>query len=502
MTSKIENNLNSTIVIVGGNGDLSLRKLLPALYNLEKRGLLDKVNRVIGTGRADLSQQEFLDLVTTKYLEFVCSDKSKIQQCDHWTKFINKVDYCRLPADEAAQYELLKAMITADGNRPPVTYYLSTVPALYGSICQQLKSHGLAEDSDRVVLEKPLGNNLATCNEIHAAVAEVFDESNTFRIDHYLGKETVQNLLTLRFSNALFNPLWSNRYIDNVQITVAESIGVAGRAAFYGKTGALRDMVQNHLLQILSMVAMEPPAKLNADAIRNEKVKVLEALTPMTPDTVRDNVIRGQYTEGAIGSESVVGFLDEDGYGTNDDNNEQFANTETFVAIKAEVHNWRWSGVPFYLRTGKRLKKRYSEIVIEFKRQPFSLFEDDPNDFANKMVITIQPDENIRLHTLHKKPGLSGKLKLQPVALDLSSDPLGSNDSYDAYERLLLDIVNGDQTLFMRSDEVEAAWRWTDSIIHSWTEVGLRVMPYSSGTMGPNKSLALPERDNKSWHEG
>ena len=501
MTSKIEKKVNSTIVIVGASGDLALRKLLPALYNLEKRGLLNSVKKVIGTGRAELSTQEFIDLVSNKYAEFVNQGKSNIAQCDDWKKFISKVDYCKLPADDSAQYEKLKDMITVDGTRAPVTYYLSTVPAIYGTICQQLKSHGLAKESDQVVLEKPLGNNLETCNEIHDAVAQVFDESNTFRIDHYLGKETVQNLLTLRFSNALFNPLWSNRYIDNVQITVAESIGVAGRADFYGKTGALRDMVQNHLLQILSMVAMEPPAKLNADAIRNEKVKVLEALTPVTSDTVRDHVIRGQYTAGAVGTESVIGFLDEVGYSGDDNNDEQYSNTETFVAIKAEVHNWRWAGVPFYLRTGKRLKRRYSEIVIEFKRQPFSLFEDDPNDFANKMVITIQPDENIRLHTLHKKPGLSGKLKLQPVALDLSSDPLGANDSYDAYERLLLDIINGDQTLFMRSDEVEAAWRWTDSIIHSWSEVGLGVMPYSAGSMGPTKSLALPERDDKSWHE-
>ncbi|MBT6579372.1 MAG: glucose-6-phosphate dehydrogenase, partial [Cellvibrionales bacterium] len=255
------------------------------------------------------------------------------------------------------------------------------------------------------------------------------------------------------------------------------------------------------LLQILSMVAMEPPSKLNADAIRNEKVKVLEALSPITSENVRDNVVRGQYTDGAVDSESVVGFLEEDDYKDNDGDSSKFSNTETFVALKAEVHNWRWAGVPFYLRTGKRLRRRYSEIVIEFKRQPFSLFEDDPNDFANKMVITIQPEENIRLHTLHKKPGLSGKLKLQPVALDLSVDPEDGSQSYDAYERLLLDVVNGDQTLFMRSDEVEAAWRWTDSIISSWTDVGLNVKPYPSGTMGPTKSLALPERDDRSWHE-
>ncbi|MDA8694389.1 glucose-6-phosphate dehydrogenase [Pseudomonadales bacterium] len=502
MTAKINTELKTTIVIVGGNGDLALRKLLPALFGLDQRGLIDSVGKIIGTGRASLDRESYIALVDEKRKFFSGNSEKENAAIDTaWQKFIDRVDYCKLEADNSAQYDDLADMICIDGKRAPVTYYLSTVPALYGTICENLKSHDLATDDDQVVLEKPLGHNLETCNEIHAAVAKVFDESKTFRIDHYLGKETVQNLLTLRFSNALFNPLWNNRYIDNVQITVAESIGVAGRAAFYGKTGALRDMVQNHLLQILSMVAMEPPSKLNADAIRNEKVKVLEALTPITSDTVRDNVVRGQYSEGAVDSEAVVGFLQEDDYkGTSSSSNE-FSNTETFVALKAEVHNWRWAGVPFYLRTGKRLRRRYSEIVIEFKRQPFSLFEDDPNDFANKMVITIQPEENIRLHTLHKEPGLSGKLKLQPVALDLSNDSEDGSQSYDAYERLLLDIVNGDQTLFMRSDEVEAAWRWTDSIISSWTDVGLKVKPYASGTMGPTKSLALPERDDRSWHE-
>lgn len=502
MTAKINTELKTTIVIVGGNGDLALRKLLPALFGLHHRGLLDSVGKIIGTGRAQLDRESYVALVDEKRKLFSGnSDQENAAIDGDWQKFIALVDYCKLEADNSAQYDDLSNMITVNGERAPVTYYLSTVPSLYGMICENLKSHDLAADVDQVVLEKPLGNNLETCNEIHAAVAKVFDESKTFRIDHYLGKETVQNLLTLRFSNALFNPLWNNQYIDNVQITVAESIGVAGRAAFYGKTGALRDMVQNHLLQILSMVAMEPPSKLNADAIRNEKVKVLEALSPITPDDVRDNVVRGQYTEGAVNSEPVVGFLEEDDYKGNSESSNEFSNTETFVALKAEVHNWRWAGVPFYLRTGKRLRRRYSEIVIEFKRQPFSLFEDDPNDFANKMVITIQPDENIRLHTLHKQPGLSGKLKLQPVALDLSNDPEDGSQSYDAYERLLLDIVNGDQTLFMRSDEVEAAWRWTDSIISSWTDVGLKVKPYASGTMGPTKSLALPERDDRSWHE-
>lgn len=499
-----KNNISSTkktIVIVGGNGDLSLRKLIPAFYALYRRNLLNNISSIIGTGRTELTQDSFINLVQDKYREFYPETSVDFFEDKKWIEFAKLIDYTQLSADDPDHYQNLSNKINSNDVRNPTIFYLSTVPSLYGMICQNLKDHDLALDCDRVVLEKPLGNNLETCHEIHESVAKVFDEHHTFRIDHYLGKETVQNLLTLRFSNALFNPLWSNRYIDNVQITASESIGVAGRAAFYGKTGALRDMVQNHLLQILTMVAMEPPAKLNADAIRNEKVKVLEALTPITPDNVKRNIVRGQYAEGHIDNEKVPGFLDEEDYKSDVDDSNQFSDTETFVAIQAEVHNWRWSGVPFYLRTGKRLTKRHTEIVIEFKKQPFSLFEDDPNDFANKMVITIQPEENIRLHTLHKEPGLSGKLQLEPVALDLSVDTHGGRDRYDAYERLLLDIINGDQTLFMRSDEVEAAWKWTDSIIDSWTQAGLKVETYASGTMGPKSSIDLLENENRSWHQ-
>jgi len=501
MSKNIISTEKKTIVIVGGNGDLSLRKLIPALYALFKRDLLNNISAIIGTGRTELTQASFIDLIENKYLEFYPETSHDFFKDKNWIKFSKLIDYSQLSAKDPNDYKNLSNKINSSNERNPVIYYLSTVPSLYGMICQNLKDHNLALDCDRVVLEKPLGHNLETCNEIHEAVAKVFDERHTFRIDHYLGKETVQNLLTLRFSNALFNPLWSNRYIDNVQITAAESIGVAGRAAFYGKTGALRDMVQNHLLQILTMVAMEPPAKLNADAIRNEKVKVLEALTPITPDNVKKYIVRGQYSDGHIDDQQVPGFLNEEDYKSDVEDSNQFADTETFVAIQAEVHNWRWSGVPFYLRTGKRLTKRQTEIVIEFKKQPFSLFEDDPNDFANKMVITIQPEENIRLHTLHKEPGLSGKLQLEPVALDLSVDTHGGRDRYDAYERLLLDIINGDQTLFMRSDEVEAAWKWTDSIIDSWTQAGLKVEAYDSGSMGPKSSIELLENENRSWHQ-
>jgi glucose-6-phosphate 1-dehydrogenase len=325
-------------------------------------------------------------------------------------------------------------------------------------------------------------------------VAQVFEEESTFRIDHYLGKETVQNLIAVRFGNPLFSPQWRNTFIDNVQITVAEDIGVEGRGGYYAKTGALRDMVQNHVLQVLSIVAMEPPASLRPADIRDEKMKVLRALVPMTAANVKENTVRGRYAAGAVNGEAVKGFLEEAEYQDAD-------STETFVALKATINNWRWAGVPFYLRTGKRLSRRYSEIVIEYKKLPFSLFANDPNELTNKLVIRLQPEENISLHTLNKRPGLTRGLRLQPVELHLTDESQNKGDSYDAYERLLLDAINGDQTLFMRRDEVETAWRWTDSINEAWEESGTPVKNYNSGTMGPNAATALVAVDGRSWYE-
>jgi glucose-6-phosphate 1-dehydrogenase len=345
-----------------------------------------------------------------------------------------------------------------------------------------------------VVLEKPLGHDLDSCREINEQVAQVFEEDATFRIDHYLGKETVQNLIAVRFGNPLFSPQWRNTFIDNVQITVAEDIGVEGRGGYYAKTGALRDMVQNHVLQVLSIVAMEPPASLRPADIRDEKMKVLRALESMTSANVKEHTVRGRYAAGAVNGQAVKGFLEEAGYQDADA-------TETFVALKATINNWRWAGVPFYLRTGKRLSRRYSEIVIEYKKLPFSLFANDPNELINKLVIRLQPEENICLHTLNKRPGLTRGLRLQPVELHLTDESQNKGDRYDAYERLLLDAINGDQTLFMRRDEVEIAWRWTDSIIDAWDETGTPVKNYNSGTMGPNSATALVAVDGRSWYE-
>ena len=352
----------------------------------------------------------------------------------------------------------------------------------------------MVNDHSGVVLEKPLGHDLKSCQQINEQVSLVFAEEETFRIDHYLGKETVQNLLAVRFGNPLFSPMWRNTFVDNVQITVAEDIGVEGRADYYAKTGALRDMLQNHVLQVLSIVAMEPPTSLQAGDIRDEKMKVLRALTPITPDSARECTVRGRYSSGAVNGEAVKGFLDEADFGNADA-------TETYVAIKASINNWRWAGVPFYLRTGKRLSRRYSEIVIEYKRQPFSLFANDPNELTNKLVIRLQPDETISLHTLNKKPGLTSKLSLQPVELHLTDESRGSTNSYDAYERLLLDAINGDQTLFMRRDEVETAWRWVDTIIDAWEQNGTPIKNYNAGTMGPSAATALTAVDGRSWYE-
>lgn len=478
------------LVIFGGTGDLSTRKLLPALFQLHHHGLADKLDRIIATGRTKTDSASFRSEVRTNLEKFLPDGDYN----DHdWASFSERLHYCTVDADEPNDYQQLTTVL-AQGSATGRLFYLATLPSLYGGICSQLQTAGAIGEFSRVVLEKPLGHDLHSCREINEQVARVFDEEDTFRIDHYLGKEAVQNLLAVRFGNQLFQPMWNNMFINSVQITVAEDIGVEGRGSYYAKTGALRDMVQNHLLQVLSLVAMEPPASLNPTDIRDEKMKVLRALEPITSANVKAHSVRGRYDAGAVAGEAVKGFLDEAGY-------QDASNTETFVALKAGINNWRWAGVPFYLRTGKRLSRRYSEIVIEYRRQPFSLFANDPAELTNKLVIHLQPKESISLHTLNKKPGLTNKLKLQPVELELTDDPQSKEESYDAYERLLLDAINGDQTLFMRRDEVETAWRWIDTIITAWEEQGTAVKPYNSGTMGPNAATALVAVDGSSWHE-
>ncbi len=455
------------LVIFGGTGDLSTRKLLPALFQLHRHKLADRLHRIIATGRGATDTAAFRQVAHDNLLRFLPANSWDEEV---WSTFCDRLHYCRVDASQDQDY-LGLAELLDEGEAPGRLYYLATLPSLYGKICHQLQNAGIVNDHSAVVLEKPLGHDLQSCRQINEQVAEVFKEESTFRIDHYLGKETVQNLIAVRFGNPLFSPQWRNTFVDNVQITVAEDIGVEGRGGYYAKTGALRDMVQNHVLQVLSIVAMEPPSSLRPADIRDEKMKVLRALQPMTPGNVRDNTVRGRYGAGAVAGEAVKGFLEEAGYQDAD-------STETFVALKATINNWRWAGVPFYLRTGKRLSRRYSEIVIEYKKLPFSLFANDPNELINKLVI-----------------------RLQPVELHLTDESQNKGDSYDAYERLLLDAINGDQTLFMRRDEVEIAWRWTDSIIDAWEENNTPIKQYNAGTMGPNSATALVAVDGRNWYE-
>ena len=373
-------------------------------------------------------------------------------------------------------------------------FYLACAPALFGPICDALGQQGLVTDASRVVLEKPIGHDLASAQAINDAVGAVFDERQIFRIDHYLGKESVQNLLVTRFANTLLEPLWNSSRIDHVQITAAESLGVGTRGGYYDKSGALRDMLQNHLLQVLCLVAMEPPTHVNRESVRDEKLKVLQALKPLSIDEIKRHTVTGQYGPGLVDGAVVGGYRDD---AENAD-----STTETFVAVKAEINNWRWAGVPFYLRTGKRMSRRCSEIVVQFKPVPLAMFPgSDGASEPNRLVISLQPDEEMRLELTAKEPGPGG-IRLRPVSLALNYTEAFQRRSPDAYERLLMDVVRGDPTLFMRRDEVEAAWAWAEPILHEWQNTDRVPRLYPAGTDGPIDAATLIERDGRRWHEG
>jgi len=371
-------------------------------------------------------------------------------------------------------------------------FYLAVAPGLFGTICEHLDEAGLVTERSRVVLEKPMGTDLATAQQVNAAVGRVFEESSIFRIDHYLGKESVQNLLVTRFANTFLEPLWNSRWVDHVQITVSESIGVGDRGSYYDRSGALRDMVQNHLLQLLCLVAMEPPTYVDRETVRDEKLKVLQALRPMTPERVDRDTVAGQYAAGLCEGAPASSYADEVGHASS---------TETFVALRTEVQNWRWAGVPFYLRTGKRMPERVSEIVVVFKEPPHAMFphSEGPTE-ANRLHIRVQPDEGMRLHMTAKEPGPGG-IRLRPVSLDLSYAAAFGGRSPDAYERLLMDVVRGNTTLFMRRDEVEAAWTWVAPVLERWSQPSHRPRTYPAGTHGPVAAVTLLERDGRSWQE-
>jgi glucose-6-phosphate 1-dehydrogenase len=488
--SKLDYQAASEIVIFGALGDLSRRKLLPALYQLEVCGLINEESHIVGAARQEHTLDEFKSIVLENLNNFV----KEILDEEVLARFINRLVYQQLDFKDSSSFEKLGETLLK-GNSTRV-YYFSTPPAIYGDICKGLDSAKLISDADRVVMEKPIGHSLESSIEINNQVSEFFKENQTYRIDHYLGKETVLNLLVLRFANSLFTNNWDRNCIDHVQITVAESVGIEGRWGFYDEAGQMRDMVQNHLLQILSLLAMEPPADLSADSVRAEKLKVVKALQPINRENIKDKAVRGQYSDGFLNGMPVPGYLNEEGANEN-------SNTETFVAIKAEIDNWRWKGVPFYLRTGKRMPKKHSEIVVHFKQQPHNIFQDSYSDLpANKLTIRLQPDEGVELQMMNKIPGIASQMKIQENKLDLSfSETYNDERVVDAYERLMLEVLNGNQSLFVSRDEVEAAWIWADSIIEAWQTTNETPKPYAAGSWGPVSSISLIARDDRQWVE-
>ncbi len=474
------------IVIFGGAGDLSFRKLLPALYMAHLHDKLDPSARIIAVGRQEWTRQEYLDFIDKNSPAFI--EKEAFAQED-WQKFLNRLAYVSMDVTHASDFAKLKDLCNTPALR---VYYLATAPSLFTQICANLSGAGLVDAQSRVVLEKPLGTDLASAREININVARYFDEQQIYRIDHYLGKETVQNLMVLRFGNAIFEPLWRAPYIKSVQITVAESVGVGSRAGFYDGAGAMRDMIQNHLLQLLCIVAMEPPISLGADDVRDEKLKVLRSLRKMDLADIKRDTVRGQYTAGASEGAAVKGYLEEDNVPAN-------SRTETFVALRAQINNARWANVPFFLRTGKRMQRRESQIIIEFADQPFSIFGTTAQHEPNRLIITLQPEESIQLEMMVKEPG-SG-MSLHPVKLGLDLQQSSDKRRAEAYERLLMDVIKGRLTHFMRRDELEAAWMWVEPIINGWAELDDKPRAYSAGSWGPAASSALMAREELSWFE-
>ncbi len=473
------------LVVFGATGDLSLRKLFPALLHRFLDGQIPAQSRIIAVARADLDTERFRAMVHEsrgKFASGACVDEAKCAE------FLRHIEYARVDASApAGEWTPLNTALTNGAGNIRI-FYLSTAPHLFVTIAKRLAETGLATSTSRIVVEKPIGRDLASAHAINEGIGRVFDENRTFRIDHYLGKETVQNLLVLRYSNMLIEPVWSRATIDHVQITVAEEIGVEGRGDYYDKSGALRDMVQNHILQLLCLVALESPNSVDADAIRTEKLKVLSALRPIGAREAASKTVRGQYRAGLVGGAPAPGYAEEIG---------RSSRTETFVAIKAEVENWRWAGVPFYLRTGKRMNARRSEIVVQFKPPPVAMFGAE-SATPNRLVLRLQPDEGVRLWLNVKEPGPGG-LRVKPVPLNLSFADTFTLRYPDAYERLLMDVVRGNLSLFMRRDEVDAAWAWADALLAAWDELGGEPHPYAAGSNGPVQAALLLDRDDRAW---
>ena len=475
------------LVVFGAAGDLSLRKLIPSLFHRWRDDQIPAESKIIGVSRSAMDHAGFRALALESFRKFHPGET--IDEAE-WAAFEKQLYYCEIDAASAdAEWSALKALLDGCDHKQRV-FYLALPPGLYGAVSANIANAGLKSPGARIVLEKPIGKNLESAKEINQAVGAVFDEDAIFRIDHYLGKETVQNLLVLRFMNSLFEPVWNANAIDHVEITVAESIGAGGRASYYDTAGALRDMVQNHLLQLLCLVAMEPPLDLSPDTVRDEKIKVLRALQPIERGNVRQVTVRGQYGAGAADGAVAPSYAEELG---------RESDVETFVSLKANIENWRWKGAPFYLRTGKRMASRRSEIIIQFKDVAHALV-DSAGLKPTRLVIRLQPDEGVKLLLVTKDPGPGG-MRLRYVPLNLTYADAFEARYPDAYERLLMAVVRGDLALFMRRDEVESAWRWVDGILDAWATDGTPVHPYPAGTDGPVQSATMLDRDGREWFD-
>ncbi len=475
------------LVFFGGTGDLTWRKLMPALLQAFRHGKLPAGGRILAVARDEQTDDHYRAWLKERFQDV---DGAKRPSDEEFDKFAQMLHYKRMDLSQPEHYGRLKEWIN-ERQADTVVMYLATSPHLFPQICAQLGAVGLNEARVRVVLEKPLGHDLASAQEINRVVKSVFAEQQAFRIDHYLGKPSVQNLMALRFGNVLFEPLWRRESIANIQITLAEDFGVGTRGDFYDRTGALRDMIQNHALQLLTMVAMEPPSRNDADAIRSEKLKVLKSLKPFTDESVARDVVRGQYRAGNAQGHPAVGYLEEVKVPTG-------SQVETFVALRTEVQNWRWAGVPFYLRTGKRLASREAQIVVNFRATPHTIFPGVNQ--PNKLVIKLQPEDGLELHLLAAK-GTSQSEALSPVSLDLDFDKAFEENRVGAYERLLLEAIAGRLNLFVRSDEQEEAWRWVEPVLNAWARDTSGPRVYAAGTWGPAAASALVARDGFAWSE-
>lgn len=477
--------MNTDILIIGGDGDLALRKLYPALFYLSLNGYMPEGTQVYGMARSANEQGAFIN----KVHEWLKENTGKHYRESIWLELSKCITFVQGDSTKPEDVKRIKDQYFSDDR--DLIVYLAVPPMIFGKICKSLEACGLAIPRTRLVVEKPLGDSKESFLAIDKELNRGF---SVFRIDHYLGKESVQNLLALRFANDIFEPIWNSKHIDHIQITVAETVGCGNRWDFYDQTGAMRDMIQNHLMQVLCLVCMEPPASLDAESVRNEKLKIMRCLKPMTKADIESNTVRGQYRKGHSSGEAVSGYLEEEEGG-------RASNTETFVALKAEINNWRWSGTPIFLRTGKRLNRRHSEIVIQFKQTKTNLFAGQlTQKCANQLVINLQPDEGIYLRMKNKRAGLDARVPLEDRSMDLSFADNARDKKHDAYTRVLFDVIRNDQTLFVSSPEIEAAWEWVDNILLGWDEMNIRPVGYESGSTGPVEAIELMARGGRRWN--